>query len=1054
MDGLKSSRGEAVLFRVEVSSGTKATGVTNADENAISSLQVLTFAEGGELDGYASGEAGSSEAYVSTFSGVHDIYAVVNSAHDFSGVASRTEFLSYFQDLVSQSPDCLVMIGKKESYNITSSGTLTLPVHHFVCRVVLGKVTNKLIPEALSSKEFRVLEIYLTNVPSAMDFGMDGVPPVWYNMMGYHAGVADELLHDAVPVVSQVVALNSSLNEEHRFYYIPNLQEEDVFSDTWSPRHTRLVVKASIGGDVFYYPVTLPVSPSNASYEIDNLVIARQGSLLEESVLPYAAVTFDTSVSGWNPESESGEFVASHAIVLFTPDGVDPFELVEEYIQAGYTGNPMIVFGDGNVSPFTYIQRIAEMEVDGGVLFFAEPGLSVWEYVPAWEAELSSDGTARVIEVDASGVNAFVAQELSLEVDQSYLIFEILTSGSLRLNNVGSASPSCYVSYQILGSDTGWSRLGNSYVNFDAGSVIVLRGHGPFYIDAGSHLSSSYFEISSGLTFRIRGSLSYLMDGNDSLQPNYFRGLFHNCTGLVDASELDLPWNELSSACFMDMFSGCTGLTSAPELPATTLAQSCYCNMFQGCTSLTAAPVLPATTLELGCYSRMFSDCTGLTSAPELPATNLEYGCYNSMFNGCTGLTSAPELPATTLASSCYSNMFQGCTGLTNAPELPATILASYCYSNMFYGCTSLTSAPELPATTLVSNCYRSMYSGCTGLTVAPVLPATTLAQSCYSDMFSGCTGLTSAPVLPATTLAASCYYQMFSGCTGLTVAPVLPATILADICYYGMFSGCTGLTVAPVLPATTLAASCYRYMFQGCTSIIAAPALPATTLAAYCYANMFEYCHGLRSSPDLPATSLADYCYHNMFFTCHGLLSAGEIAAAVFPIGCCSGMFSWCINLRTPPQMAPTTVRDYSCQQMFYECEYLLTPPNLPATTLGRGCYKNMFDDCIRLSSAPALPAFSLMSECYFAMFRNCWELETAPDLLATTTVSDCYDYMFENCKKLSYVKCHLANNSIGDTTSWLSGVRSTGTFVKAQGSSWSSGESAIPSGWTVVSE
>ena len=34
------------------------------------------------------------------------------------------------------------------------------------------------------------------------------------------------------------------------------------------------------------------------------------------------------------------------------------------------------------------------------------------------------------------------------------------------------------------------------------------------------------------------------------------------------------------------MFGGCTSLTTAPALPATTLAGGCYQEMFTGCTSL------------------------------------------------------------------------------------------------------------------------------------------------------------------------------------------------------------------------------------------------------------------------------------------------------------------------------------------------------------------------------------------------------------------------------------------------------------------------------------
>ena len=147
-----------------------------------------------------------------------------------------------------------------------------------------------------------------------------------------------------------------------------------------------------------------------------------------------------------------------------------------------------------------------------------------------------------------------------------------------------------------------------------------------------------------------------------------------------------------------------------------TMAASCYEPMFNGCTSLTQAPALPATTLAEGCYASMFSGCTSLTQAPALPATTLADYCYYNMFNGCTSLTQAPALPATTLAEGCYMQMFSGCTSLTQAPALPATTLAYYCYAVMFNGCTSLTQAPAFPATTLASSCYYGMFNGCTSL--------------------------------------------------------------------------------------------------------------------------------------------------------------------------------------------------------------------------------------------------------------------------------------------------------------------------------------------------
>lgn len=62
--------------------------------------------------------------------------------------------------------------------------------------------------------------------------------------------------------------------------------------------------------------------------------------------------------------------------------------------------------------------------------------------------------------------------------------------------------------------------------------------------------------------------------------------------------------------------------------------------------------------------SFMFSECTGLTTAPKLPATTLANNCYSYMFYWCTSLTTAPELPATTLKALCYDYMFYGCRSL------------------------------------------------------------------------------------------------------------------------------------------------------------------------------------------------------------------------------------------------------------------------------------------------------------------------------------------------------------------------------------------------------
>ena len=147
-----------------------------------------------------------------------------------------------------------------------------------------------------------------------------------------------------------------------------------------------------------------------------------------------------------------------------------------------------------------------------------------------------------------------------------------------------------------------------------------------------------------------------------------------------------------------------------------------FCKLFYGCTALTSAPDLPATTLANECYERMFYGCTSLTSAPELKATTLANRCYFGMFSGCTSLEKAPELKATTLVSQCYKSMFSGCTSLEKAPELKATTLKTECYESMFNGCTKLSSVTMLAPSNQISPatdcCYNWLYNAGTDPTV------------------------------------------------------------------------------------------------------------------------------------------------------------------------------------------------------------------------------------------------------------------------------------------------------------------------------------------------
>jgi hypothetical protein len=136
----------------------------------------------------------------------------------------------------------------------------------------------------------------------------------------------------------------------------------------------------------------------------------------------------------------------------------------------------------------------------------------------------------------------------------------------------------------------------------------------------------------------------------------------------------------------------------------------------------------------------------------------------------------------------------------------------------------------------------------------------------------------------------------------------------------------------------------------------------------------------------------------------------------------------------------------------MFDGCTSLITAPALPATTLENICYSSMFHNCTSLTTAPALPATTLTSECYYDMFNGCISLITAPVLPATITARGCYENMFKGCTKLNYIKAMFTDTPEYNTQSWVSGVSSTGIFVKNSAATWDvRGDYAIPIGWTV---
>jgi len=142
-----------------------------------------------------------------------------------------------------------------------------------------------------------------------------------------------------------------------------------------------------------------------------------------------------------------------------------------------------------------------------------------------------------------------------------------------------------------------------------------------------------------------------------------------------------------------------------------------------------------------------------------------------------------------------------------------------------------------------------------------------------------------------------------------------------------------------------------------------------------------------------------------------------------------------------------------YVFYNMFYgNIKLVYGPTSLPATSIGSSAYRQMFYNCQNLISvADVLPATTIGGTAYRGMFYNCKNLEKAPVIVGNPGGSNTCREMFFGCTKLNWIKNLATQYSSGIYTNWVSGVSAIGTFIRNPNVTWSTGNSGIPSGWTV---
>lgn len=262
------------------------------------------------------------------------------------------------------------------------------------------------------------------------------------------------------------------------------------------------------------------------------------------------------------------------------------------------------------------------------------------------------------------------------------------------------------------------------------------------------------------------------------------------------------------------------------------------------------------------------------------------------------------------------------------------------------------------------------------------------------------------------------------------------------------------------VLPAEIVRASAYMYMFNGCSQLEEAPAIPSRALEAQACLGMFEQCINLKKASKILAKEVGASACSNMFAYCSSLTEMGDLVATVLSTGSFQGMFQSCTNLLYGPKKLLATVYPQdSCKNMFAYCNKLIQGPEIndEATEFGNYCFQGMFQNCMALTSGPSvLSAQTLGSSCFQYMFNGCSQLVFSPRIEALTlSTYACYG-MFQNCSRLAQITCLATSISATYCTyNWVYGLGSSGVFRKNSSmSSWGSGNSGIPSGWTTVND
>ena len=395
----------------------------------------------------------------------------------------------------------------------------------------------------------------------------------------------------------------------------------------------------------------------------------------------------------------------------------------------------------------------------------------------------------------------------------------------------------------------------------------------PSFANARPYSTYCWFQMMTNLT-SITGMKEYLNTSSVTNMLNMFNG----CSGLTSLDVSGFNTAKVTNMTYM--FYNCSGLTTIyAGIGWSTDAVTYSDRMFYNCTSLVggqgtaydanhtdktyahidSGPSNPGYFTEgyeaYACYTPMnttlmfYYDTQRISRSGTTYDLNTVYpswytdGTYASVTNVVFDPSFANARPKTTEGWFHKMSNMKSITGMKEYLNTSAVTNMSL----MFYGCSGLTSLDLSGFNTDKVEYMGSMFSGCSGLTNLDVSGFNTAQVKYMESLFNGCSGLTNLDVSGFNTAQVKYMSGMFRDCSGLTSLDLSNFDTSSVTSMSSMFSGCRSLTNLDVSGFNTAQVTEMDFMFSGCsglTTIYASSGWSTDAVASSDY--MFTMCTSL----------------------------------------------------------------------------------------------------------------------------------------------------------------------------------------------------------------